>query len=155
MLKTLWKVWKLVFIILNRELWHLKCKDFNFTFTEFSTFLKKSGSVYTKCIYKARFDAKHSIALQASYESVFGQDGTAKKRTTRRFSTYPYNGPLDKELRLSQLFRFSSMWSVLHGAGPGRHNFLICQANGLSDVSLIFFLDFPIDSLFFNESSHP
>ena len=94
--------------------------------------MKKSGSVYTKCIYKARFDAKHSIALQASYESVFGQDGTAKKRNTRRFSTYPYNDPLDKKIavfptfplflhvecsvwrrtRQAQLFDLSSKWLV-------------------------------------------
>lgn len=73
----------------------------------------------------------------------------------QRFSTHPYNDPLDKKLRISQLFFcFFSMWSVLYGARPGRHNFLICQVNGLSDISLIFFLDFPINPLFFNESLH-
>ena len=76
------------------------------------------------------------------------------EQRTQRFSTHPYNDPLDKKLRISQLFLLFLMWSVLYGARPGRHNFLICQVNGLSDISLIFFLDFPINPLFFNESLH-
>ena len=65
---------------------------------------------------------------------------------------HPYNDPLDKKLRISQLFAFFSIWSVLYGARPGRHNFLICQVNGLSDISLIFFLRFSSNPLFSTKS---